>query len=174
MKKSLENLCHEAEKNFGKGKNEQSGFSMVEVIIAMVVFLIAVLGVFSTFTFAVNYNTGNNARSQAIAVMQQQIELLRSAKFTKSAGADAKLTGGTKTPLTVTSADGNKFRVQTIIDDDPFCPGIQPETAFCANSVTPSTPTIKEIRVKVTLENPPPGWQTAIPAESVLRRVRAN
>jgi len=172
MKKKLENLYSETEKNSDKEKDKQSGFSLVEVIIALLIFLIAVLGVFSTFTYAVSYNAGNNARSQALAVMQQEVELLRSAKFTRT-GTEAALLGGTKSLKPITSADGNKFSVKIVIDDDPFCPGIQPETAFCATtSVLPSP--IKEISVKVTLANPTPGWQIAVPAEIILRRVRAN
>ena len=35
-------------------KNGESGFSLVEVIVAMVILLIALLGVFAVFTYSVN------------------------------------------------------------------------------------------------------------------------
>lgn len=148
-------------------KNGQDGFSLVEVIIALVVFLIVMLGLVVVFTYAVNYNSGNNARSQALAVMQQEVELLRSAKFVPSIGkTDAVLLGGEKTsrPPTFAPANGGTYLVQITVDDDPFTPGVQVD----------DTKTLKEITVTVTLASPTPGWQTAVPAKAVLRRTRAN
>lgn len=144
-------------------KSKDGGFTLIEVIIAMVILMIVLLGVFVSFTYAVNYNAGNNSRSQALAVLQQEIELLRSAKFTPTI-SDANLLGGVQATRVVASADGNRFRVQITIDDDPFTSGVQIDT----------TKTLKEITVIVTLENPTPGWQTAVPATVILRRVRAN
>lgn len=140
-----------------------AGFTLIEVIIAMVILMIVLLGVFVSFTYAVSYNAGNNSRSQALAVLQQEIELMRSAKFTPAL-TDANLLGGSKSPRIVSSADGNRFRVQIMVDDDPFTAGIQSDT----------TRTLKEITLSVTLENPTPGWQTAVPATVILRRVRGN
>jgi prepilin-type N-terminal cleavage/methylation domain-containing protein len=147
----------------GKSRHGESGFSLVEIIIALLVFLIVLLGVFVTFAYAINYNAGNNARSQGLTVLQQQTELIRSAKYTPTF-TDPILTGGTKTPTSASSEDGNKFKVQVVVDDDPFTTGVQ------TNSAT----TMKEVSVTVTLESPTPGWQTAVPTTVVLRRVRAN
>ena len=144
-------------------KSNAGGFSLIEVIIAMVILMIVLLGVFVTFTYAVNYNAGNNSRSQALAVLQQEIELLRSAKFTPEI-TDANLLGGAQATRTVSSADGNRFRVQITVDDDPFTAGVQTDT----------NKTLKEVTLTITLENPTPGWQTAVPATVILRRVRAN
>lgn len=149
-----------ARKSRTKGED---GFSLVEVIIAMIVLLVALLGVFLTFTYAVNYNAGNNSRSQALSILQQEVELLRSAKFTPGV-TDAALTGGTKTPKIITSADASRFRVEITVDDDPFTNGVQ----------TDATKTLKEITVRVTSESPTPGWQTAVPATVFMRRVRSN
>lgn len=145
------------------GKTE-SGFSLIEVSVAMVVLLVALLGVFITFSYAVNYNAGNNSRSQALAVLQQEIELLRSAKFTPQV-TDSALSGGVKSAKIVTAADGNRFRVQTSVDDDPSTPN----TIEINNAKT-----IKQITITVTLENPTPGWQTSVPATVILRRTRGN
>ena len=49
---------------------------------------------------------------------------MRSAKFTPLV-TDQTLTGGTKTPKTVTTGDGTKFKVETTVDDDPSTDGIQ-------------------------------------------------
>ena len=144
-------------------QNPASGFTLIEVSIAMVIILIALLGVFVTFIYAINYNSGNNSRAQALAVLQQKIETLRSAKFTPTI-TDPTLTGGTRAAESVTSANGNRFTIQAVIDDDPFTSGIQIDTAK----------SVKEISVTVTLESPSPGWQTSVPATVILRRVRAN
>ena len=146
-----------------KRTGDEAGFSLIEVVIAMIIFLVALLGVFITFTYAVNYNAGNNSRAQGLSVLQQEVEQMRSAKFTPT-NTDNLLTGGTKTARIVTSADGNRFKVETVVDDDPFTAGVQID----------DTKTLKEINVSVKLENPTPGWQTAVPATVVLRRVRAN
>ena len=142
-----------------KDKSAQDGFSLIEVTIAMIVFLIVVFGVFITFTFVVSHNAGNISRAQSLAILRQKIEQMRSAKFT-----DSVLIGGTKPTETYTGADGNKFLLQVIVDDDPFAPNVQVD----------STKTLKEISVTVNLDRPTPGWQTSVPATVVLRRVRGN
>lgn len=144
-------------------QSAESGFTLVEVAVAMVIILIALLGIFITFTYAVNYNAGNNSRAQALAVLQQKVETLRSAKFTPTV-IDPVLTGGTKTPEPVSSADGNQFKIQVVVDDDPIVSGIQID----------ASKSVKEISITVTLDRPTPGWQTSVPATVILRRVRAN
>jgi prepilin-type N-terminal cleavage/methylation domain-containing protein len=143
----------------------EAGFTLMEVVVAMVILLVALLGVFGTFTYAINYNAGNNSRSQALAVLQQEVELMRSIKFTPNFTEPA-LTGGVKASKAVASADGNRFRVDVTVDNDPFTSGLQTTEGAAV--------TIKEVKITVTLENPSPGWQTAVPSTVVLRRVRAN
>ena len=144
----------------------ESGFTLIEVTCALVIILIALLGVAFAFTYAINYNAGNSSRTQALAIMQQEVEQIRAAKFT-GAFTDATLTGGTKPLKSVTSPAGLIFTVQIVIDNDPLTAGIQDDTAV-------PNPTLKEISVTTQLANQSPGWQTAIPAKSILRRVRAN
>lgn len=141
------------------------GFSLIEVVVAMTIFLIAMLGIFVTFVYAVNYNAGNNSRTQALSVLQQEVERIRSKKFTPTT-IDDDLKGGEKALKLVASGDGSKFNVKVVVDDDPFTPGIQVDLT--------NTKTIKEVFVTVTLASPTPGWQTSVPATVVLRRVRAN
>lgn len=165
MKSKKKKICASASGQGQKIKtNSEGGFSLIEVIIAMIILLVALLGVFLTFTYAVNYNAGNNSRSQAVSVLQQKVEELRSAKFTPGV-TDGSLTGGTKTPEIYTAGDGSRFRVNVTVDDDPSTPNVV--------DVDPST-TLKEITVVVTSESPTPGWQIAVPATVLLRRVRSN
>ena len=152
-----ENILLENPKN-------QSGFSLIEVIIALMILLIAVLGVFATFTYATIHNGGNSQRSQALSVSQQQIELLRSAKFTPTI-MDTALQGGVKPAVTVTAADGFKYTVNVAIDDDPFTPGLSPRD---------DTKTLKEITITITPQSITGSWVVAYPTTVVFRRVRAN
>lgn len=142
------------------------GFTLIEVTCALVIILIALLGVVFAFTYAINYNAGNSSRTQALAILQQEVEQIRAAKFT-GAFTDATLTGGTKPLKSVTSPAGLSFTVQIVIDNDPLTAGIQDDTAV-------PNPTLKEISVTTQLASQSPGWLTAIPAKSILRRVRAN
>lgn len=158
-----------------KGDGE-AGFTLVEVAAAMVVILVALLGVFVTFTYTINYNAGNNSRAQALALLQREVELLRSAKFTPTVRDNytpvdtndnrRDITGGTKAERIVAAADGNKFRVATFVDNDPMTDGVQ--------ATNETTTRLKEIRITVALDNPTPGWQTSVPATVVLQRVRSN
>ncbi|MEZ5305645.1 MAG: prepilin-type N-terminal cleavage/methylation domain-containing protein [Pyrinomonadaceae bacterium] len=143
--------------------NGQAGFSLVEVIVAMVILLVALLGVFVVFTWAITYNYGNSSRTEALAILQQQVENMRSAKFTPAV-VDTSLTGGNKPVQTVVLANGNAFVVQTVVDDDPFTNGVQID----------NTSTLKEVEITVSLARPTPGWQSSVPATVVLRRARSN
>jgi prepilin-type N-terminal cleavage/methylation domain-containing protein len=155
----------------------QSGFTLIETTVALVIILIALLGVFYTFTYAILYNAGNATRAQCLVTLQQEVELIRAAKFTPgnvdnntplsaSCRTDGlrDLTGGVKTPCEVAAPNGGVFRVDTTVDDDPFTDGIQVD----------ATSTIKEITISVNLAAPSPGWQTAVPATVILRRTRGN
>ncbi len=154
-----------------KNVKSENGFSLVEVIIALVILLVAVLGIFATFTYATIYNGGNSQRSQALSVSQQEIELLRSAKFTPTF-TDPALTGGKKTPKPVTrttiDGDGGSYVVNITVDDDPFTDGIQIDNAV------PKTKTLKEITITITPQAITGSWVVAYPTTVVFRRVRAN
>jgi len=145
--------------------SSEEGFSLIEVACALVIILVALLGVVFSFTYVITYNAGNNARSQALAVMQQKVEQLRAAKWTPTV-RDAALNGGVHTTETVTSSTGNMFNVAVTVDNDPFTTGVQ--------NAESSAVTLKEITVTASLTSPSPGWQLAIPATVTLRRTRAN
>jgi prepilin-type N-terminal cleavage/methylation domain-containing protein len=62
--------------------DSERGFTLVETTIAMVIMLVAALGVGSLFTYSITYNSGGNDRAVAISIAQQQTEQLRSVAFT--------------------------------------------------------------------------------------------
>ena len=176
--KDFMNKVKENFRDSGSGGLGQKGFTLIEVTIAMIIFLVALLGVFVTFTYAVNYNNGNSSRAQALAILQREVELFRAAKFTPNTTDNTTSTnpddgrrdlrGGVKTTRTVTASNGSRFLVAVVVDDDPFTANTP------TNPQVDATKTLKEISITVTLDNPTPGWQTSIPTTVVLRRVRAN
>lgn len=149
---------------------EAAGFSLIETTFALLILLIALLGVFSVFTYAVIYNTANSTRSKALAVMQREAERIRAAKFTPDPvnGTDEILKCGEKTPRIesfIPGSDDSKFRVEITVDDDPATSGLCHAT----------TKTLKEIKITVTPQSSSKtGWQAAVPAEIFVRRVRSN
>ncbi len=166
QKKHLNPKESDGTNKFVKKASNESGFSLVEVICAMVILLIALLGVFVTFTYSVNYNAGNSSRSQALSLLQQEVEQIRSKKFTPDF-THPDLYGGVKADRHITAYNGNKFKIAVSIDNNPATPAV-----IDANEAT--NPTIKQISITVTLDSPTPGWQTAVPATVLLQRVRGN
>ena len=158
----------------------ESGFTLIEAVIALVILMIVVTGIFAAFTYSVTLNTGNSRRSQALSVLQKEVELLRSAKFVHEAngGADSytptdcndprrNLTGtpaGFPRVLVCPAIDGMAYMIETEIDDDPFTAGQQID----------ATKHLKEIRVTVTQPARPGSWETAYVTRAIFRRVRSN
>ncbi len=143
--------------------NSESGFTLIETTVAMVVILVGMLAVAQAFTFSILYNAGNTSRNQSVSILQKETEFLRSKKFSPLT-TDTELTGGTKAVKYVFAPNGEKFGIVNVVDDDPFTDGVQ----------TNSSTTLKEITVTVSLASPSPGWQTAIPTKVVMRRTRGN
>jgi prepilin-type N-terminal cleavage/methylation domain-containing protein len=142
------------------------GYTLIEVIIALIIIMVALLGVVHAFTYAIAYNAGNSSRAQALALLQDKVEVLRSRKFTSSF-MDPELAGHAMTAETVVAPNNFAFRVEVKIDNDPSTSDIE-EEADLPNS------SLKEISVTVSLEAPTPGWQSAVPVTAVLRRTRGN
>jgi type II secretory pathway pseudopilin PulG len=160
------------------------------MLIALIILLIAVMGVFAAITYATKYNRGNSQRSQALAVMQREVELLRSAKFTPTVVSNATtptptcatadngsrdITGGSKAVQLRCGIDGTMYLVETTIDDDPATAGAQVYPGPSPAAL------IKEITIQVTPVNPEgqvvagqAAWVNGNPIFVVFRRVRAN
>ena len=90
--------------------NNQSGFSLLETTIALVVMMVGALACSSLFVFSLQNNVGGSERALAMAVAQQQLEMLRSVNY-----EDTTLTAGT-TSATVRSGERNYTVEKTIAD----------------------------------------------------------
>jgi prepilin-type N-terminal cleavage/methylation domain-containing protein len=121
----------------------ERGFSIIEVCIALLILLIASLGVATAFAFSIHNNSSAGDRSVAAALAQREMERLRNLEF-NDAALDA-----TVNPVVqvVNSAgqpwanNGRPFRVTMTITD------IDTDTSAAAAALPP---TGKTIRIDVT------------------------
>ena len=109
----------------------ERGFTLIETSIAMVIMMVAGLGVVSLFVYSISNNTGGNDRAVAISIAQQQIEQLRSVQFT-----DSILNVSAATVLTPnTVSNGRTYRVT--------------RTVTGSNNDVNGNPTLKTITIRV-------------------------
>ena len=129
----------------------QKGFTLIETSIAMVIMMVAGLGVISLFTYSISFNSGGNDRAVAISIAQQHIEQLRSVKFT-----DAILNVSAATVLAPdTISNGRTYRVT--------------RTVTGSNNDVSGNPTLKTITIRVDPVSP--GW-AGFPV--ILRTIRTS
>jgi len=99
-------------------KSRQSkGFTLLETSIALLVMMIAALGVTSLFAFAISYNSDATDRAIALAVAQQRMERLRTLSFNNAAFTDGSTSENVTSadrPLTVTTTIGGSSTLKTI------------------------------------------------------------
>ena len=94
-----------------KTQRQQSGFTLLETSVAMVVMMIGGLGIAAVFAYAVKNNNGSRDRAIALAVAQQELERLRNVPF-----HDAALNATVTLPPAVTVSNGGRtFSVRTTI-----------------------------------------------------------
>lgn len=114
----------------GKDSSEH-GFTLIETSIAMVIMMVAGLGVVSLFVYSIGYNSGGNDRAVAIAIAQQNIEQLRVVPFT-----DSLLNVSSATVLSPdTVSNGRSYRVT--------------RTVTGSNNDASGNPTLKTITIRV-------------------------
>ncbi len=109
-----------------KKAGQQSGFTLLETAIAMVVMMVGGLGIAAVFAYAIKNNNGSRDRAIAIAVAQQELERLRAVPFNDAALTATSVLG---TPTTVSNG-GRTFAMRTIILN--------------------TTPSMKTIQIRVT------------------------
>jgi Tfp pilus assembly protein PilV len=115
-------LCVTKQKRAGR----QTGFTLLETAVAMVVMMVGGLGIAAVFSYAVKNNNGSRDRAIAIAVAQQELERLRSVPFNDTA---LNATPTLVNPVTVSNG-GRTFAMRTIILN--------------------TTPSLKTIQIRVT------------------------
>lgn len=188
----------EVSNRVSSGSADKSGFSLVEVMIALVILMVSMMGILRVFTYAVQYNTGNNMRSQALTVLQKEAEVYRSSKFVPSF-QDANMRAGVKPVKEVTALDNTVYLVATTIDDNITTSAIEddydasklaltppqyPTFKLCQGPIRSSTGvystgaihcTLKEIKIVVTPKaTGTNSWQNSIKESTTIQRVMGN
>jgi prepilin-type N-terminal cleavage/methylation domain-containing protein len=148
----------------GKEKRGQSGFSLVEVIIASIIMVVLCVAALSAFSYASSVNRGNNLRSQSLSTLQEEIEYYRGLQFKRS-GSDAALNAGTYFKGAKTSGDGTQFQVVVLIKNLPN----PPSTTVPSDALV----TMKEITVTAERVGDEGKWFGGATSITMLR-VRAN
>lgn len=149
-----------------------SGFTLPEVLVAATIMIIIAVGVLSVFSYVVRINRGENLRSQALSVMQKEIEHYRSLKFVPNSSGltSAELNGRAETLIgTDTSADGQVFNLYVTIDNDPsaLAPGVQ--------TTGNDTTNLKEITIEARPATPQTDvWLQNLRTNVTFQRVRSN
>ena len=120
-----------------KTANGEGGFTLIETSIAMVVMMVAALACSSLFVFSIQNNVGGSERALSMAVVQQQLEQLRSVDYEDSTLNDLT------TNFTVTTG-GRSYNVQR-------------EVVTEKNSNNTSRE-LKRITIAVTPQGTGPNW----------------
>jgi Tfp pilus assembly protein PilV len=140
-----------------KRDEAESGFTLIETAIALLIMMIVMLGAASLFAFSVHNNTSGADRTQTLAVAQQTMETLRNARFSDTV-TDAALNAGTVTQnVTGGGYGGSGTRPYTIV-----------------STIVDTTPTIKTITVTVTPTGAGPSWATGANASVTIITQRAR
>lgn len=116
-----------------KNHGRDGGFSLLETVIALLLLMIASLGIISVLAFSLRSNTDAKKRYVGLLLAQKRLEDLRNTSFNN-------LTAGTVTETGVIE-DGVTFQIdRTIVDNDlntaTTAPG--PETKKITITVTPA------------------------------------
>lgn len=122
----------------------ERGFTLIETAIALVIMLVLALGAAALFAFSVYNNSGGDDRAQTLALVQQELESLRHAKFSLS-GTDAILAAGNRVkivrhggqnPQDAQDPTARPYRIVTTIDDNPATQSLDVNSLSTLKSIT--------------------------------------
>jgi Tfp pilus assembly protein PilV len=95
--------------------SDESGFTLIETSIALIVMMIAALGAASLFVYAINYGSGAYDRTLAIAVAQQKMENLRKGTFDEVVSStNDDVVSGNRHFSIVTTVTGSTLKTITV------------------------------------------------------------
>src|ERR1044072_2143938 len=112
--------------------NNQSGFTLLETSIALVVMMVGAVACSSFFVFSLQNNVGGGERALAMAVAQQQLEMIRSVTY-----EDTTLNAGTTTATV--SSGGRNYAVQRTVADETNSDNSPKQLKRIPVTVTPQT-----------------------------------
>ena len=89
----------------------EKGFTILEIVIALVIMMVVGLAAVGGFAFAIRYNSAASDRAASMSIANSAIEKFRAIPFT-----DAALTAGTTT-TTVSDGAGRTYTLTTTVAD---------------------------------------------------------
>ena len=125
------------------GHRSESGFTVLETAIALVLLTIVGLGIASVFFYASKYTVSTGDRELAMAVAQQRIEQLRNVGFLDGSLTATSPSGASSTVIRA----GRTYSVLTTITD---------------SNVVNGAATTKKITVMVTPQSDANSWATTV------------
>jgi type II secretory pathway pseudopilin PulG len=141
--------------------NHDKGFTLVEVLVAGIIMIILSVGLLTVFSYTVKINRGENLRTQALSVLQLEVENYRSLKFVP-VGSSTQLNSGNYPNLkTRTSADGRDFNISVTIVNLP-------------SGTTDADTKYKEIKITAVPQIAETGWLANLKTDVTVQRVRSN
>jgi Tfp pilus assembly protein PilV len=140
----------------------ESGFTLLETTLALVLLMIVSLGSMSLFSFSIYNNSAAGDRATCLAIAQEALETLRTAQFDPQTTSPL-LTGGTTTQSGIVRS-GRVFTLTKTIDDNPAT------TAVDVNAAT----TLKLITVTVSSQRIARGWASGTAGTITLMTQRTQ
>jgi type II secretory pathway pseudopilin PulG len=153
-----------------KRKKQENGFTLPEVIVAGGIMIILCVGILTAYSHVITLNRGNNIRSQALTVLQREVEEFRSFRFVPGT-TDARLNAGTYATYKtgVLSADGIPFNISVEVDNDPF-----DTVGPTLDAISNADCRFKQITITAVMQNAQQGWLSQLNTEVIIQRVRSN
>ncbi len=143
----------------------ESGFTLLETVVATIIMMVVALGVASLFTYSIKNNSLAGDRTLALAIAQRQLEELRSVSF---ANVEASVIASGGVSKTVTN--GNRtFTVATTYNYLPSPPAAPTWTA-----TLPAACATKRITVTVTPRGDSSSTFSSTPSVFVMQRTNIS
>ena len=132
----------------GKIKN-QEGVSLVEVMIALAVFLIAFSGIMQAALISIDSNVRNILRDEAISIAAERMEEMRSQLFTAIVSDTASIPSGANCPGTFTTGRRIQRNMRDMTNND-FCVNLTCQELGGDGNCATSDTNDKQVSVRVT------------------------
>ncbi|GAC1450074.1 MAG: hypothetical protein PVSMB11_11350 [Desulfuromonadaceae bacterium] len=103
--------------------NNNDGFTLVEVMVAIVIMMVGMLGLLEAINVAMAHNLRNHLREEAVLVGEKHMNILRAKPFDK-----LSTVYGTRTELSKVRGTGKPYSVDmnaTWLSHDPVTPSKQ-------------------------------------------------
>jgi Tfp pilus assembly protein PilV len=148
----------------------EAGFTIPEVIVAGAIMVVVCIGILNVYSYVATLNRGNNIRTQALTVLQLEVEEFRSFRFVPGTTDNRLLAGNYPTYKTgVLSADNIPFDISVQVDNDP-----NNTVGPALNAISDTNCRFKQITITAVMHNPQQGWLSQLNTSVTIQRVRSN